>query len=128
MKKVAGTLKIDMAQYRELESFSKFSSDMDAVTAMTLDRGRKNNQLLIQPQYSPMPVGEQIAILYCGTHGLMRDVPIDHVRECQDTFLEKLRSQYKETVLDVLASGNITDDVTKIIEDIMADIAGQYKQ
>ena len=128
MKKVAGTLKIDMAQYRELESFSKFSSDMDAVTAMTLDRGRKNNQLLIQPQYSPMPVGEQIAILYCGTHGLMRDVPIDHVRECQDTFLEKLRSQYNEKVLDVLASGNITDDVTKIIEDIMADIAGQYKQ
>ena len=83
---------------------------------------------LIQPQYSPMPVGEQIAILYCGTHGLMRDVPIDHVRECQDTFLEKLRSQYNEKVLDVLASGNITDDVTKIIEDIMADIAGQYKQ
>ena len=67
MKKVAGTLKIDQAQYRELEAFSKFSSDMDAVTAMAIDRGRKNNQLLIQPQYSPMPVGEQIAILYCGT-------------------------------------------------------------
>lgn len=72
---MAGTLKIDMAQYRELEAFSQFSSDMDAVTAMTLDRGRKNNQLLIQPQYSPMPVGEQVAILYCGVHGLMRDVP-----------------------------------------------------
>ena len=92
MKKVAGTLKIDQAQYRELEAFSKFSSDMDAVTAMTLDRGRKNNQLLIQPQYSPMPVGEQIAILYCGVHGLMRDVPIVKVRECQDAFLDKLRS------------------------------------
>lgn len=86
MKKVAGTLKIDQAQYRELESFSKFSSDMDAVTAMTLDRGRKNNQLLIQPQYSPMPVGEQVAILYCGTHGLMHDVPVEKVRECQDAF------------------------------------------
>ena len=73
MKKVAGTLKIDQAQYRELEAFSKFSSDMDPVTAMAIDRGRKNNQLLIQPQYSPMPVGEQIAILYCGTHGLMKD-------------------------------------------------------
>ena len=75
MKKVAGTLKIDMAQYRELEAFSKFSSDMDAVTAMTLDRGRKNDQLLVQPQYRPMPVGEQVAILYCGVHGLMHDVP-----------------------------------------------------
>jgi F-type H+/Na+-transporting ATPase subunit alpha len=128
MKKVAGTLKIDMAQYRELESFSKFSSDMDAVTAMTLDRGRKNNRLLIQPQYSPMSVGEQIAILYCGTHGLMHDIPIDKVRECQDAFLEKLRSRYKDNVLDILASGNITDDVTKIIEETMADIAGQYKK
>ena len=76
MKKVAGTLKIDQAQYRELEAFSKFSSDMDPVTAMAIDRGRKNNQLLIQPQYSPMPVGEQIAILYCGTHSLLRDVPL----------------------------------------------------
>ena len=72
---LAGTLKIDQAQYRELEAFSKFSSDMDPVTAMAIDRGRKNNQLLIQPQYSPMPVGEQIAILYCGTHSLLRDVP-----------------------------------------------------
>ena len=83
MKKVAGTLKIDQAQYRELEAFSKFSSDMDPVTAMTLDRGRKNNQLLIQPQYSPMPVGEQIAILYCGVHGLMRDVPINLIAYAQ---------------------------------------------
>ena len=80
MKKVAGTLKIDQAQYRELEAFSKFSSDMDPVTAMAIDRGRKNNQLLIQPQYSPMPVGEQVAILYCGTHGLMREVPLSKVR------------------------------------------------
>lgn len=80
MKKVSGTLKIDQAQYRELEAFSKFSSDMDAVTAMTLDRGRKNNQLLIQPQYHPMPVGEQVAILYCGTHGLLRDVPLSKLQ------------------------------------------------
>ena len=127
MKKVAGTLKIDQAQYRELESFSKFSSDMDAVTAMTLDRGRKNQQLLIQPQYSPMPVGEQIAILYCGVHGLMRDVPIDKIRECQNQFLDKLRSAAPE-VIATLADGKIDDEVTKKIEAVMADIAGTYKK
>ena len=126
MKKVAGTLKIDQAQYRELEAFSKFSSDMDAVTAMTLDRGRKNNQLLIQPQYSPMPVGEQIAILYCGVHGLMRQVPIDKVRQCQDQFLDKLRSANPE-VIETLASGKIDDETTAKIEAVMADIAGTYK-
>ena len=125
MKKVAGTLKIDQAQYRELEA-SKFSSDMDAVTAMTLDRGRKNNQLLIQPQYSPMPVGEQIAILYCGVHGLMRQVPIDKVRQCQDQFLDKLRSSNPE-VIATLASGKIDDETTGKIEQVMADIAGTYK-
>lgn len=128
MKKVAGTLKIDMAQYRELEAFSKFSSDMDAVTSMTLDRGRKNNQLLIQPQYSPMTVGEQVAILYCGTHGLMRDVPVEDVRKCQDTFLDKLRSTHQQDVIDVLASGVINDDVCHKIEEVMADISGQYKK
>jgi F-type H+-transporting ATPase subunit alpha len=126
MKKVAGTLKIDQAQYRELEAFSKFSSDMDAVTAMTLDRGRKNNQLLIQPQYSPMPVGEQIAILYCGVHGLMHEVPVDKVRECQDTFLDKMRTAHAD-VINTLGSGQLTDDATQTIENVMADIAGQYK-
>ena len=125
MKKVAGTLKIDQAQYRELESFSKFSSDMDAVTAMTLDRGRKNNQLLIQPQYSPMPVGEQIAILYCGTHGLMHRVPVEKVRECQDTFLEKLRTSYPD-VITTLGSGKIDDQITATIEKVMSDIAESY--
>jgi len=127
MKKVAGTLKIDQAQYRELEAFSKFSSDMDAVTAMTLDRGRKNNQLLIQPQYSPMPVGEQIAILYCGVHGLMHDVPVDKVRECQNAFLDKLRTS-KPEVISTLSSGKIDDQVSKTIESVMADIAGTYKE
>ncbi|MGN0068717.1 MAG: F0F1 ATP synthase subunit alpha [Prevotella sp.] len=127
MKKVAGTLKIDMAQYRELEAFSKFSSDMDAVTAMTIDRGRKNNQLLIQPQYSPMPVGEQVAIIYCGTHGLMHDVPVERVRECQDLFLEKMRSAHPE-VIATLGSGKIDDEVTSVIEKVMADITGQFKK
>ena len=126
MKKVAGTLKLDMAQYRELEAFSKFSSDMDAVTAMTLDRGRKNNQLLIQPQYHPMPVGEQIAILYCGVHGLMHDVPVESVRECQDLFLEAMRSSHAD-VISSLANGDLTDDSVKVIEETMANIAGQYK-
>ncbi|WP_028909974.1 F0F1 ATP synthase subunit alpha [Prevotella sp. AGR2160] len=126
MKKVAGTLKIDMAQYRELEAFSKFSSDMDPVTAMTLDRGRKTNQLLIQPQYSPMPVGEQIAILYCGVHGLLHDVPVDQVRSCQDQFLDAMRSKHQD-VIDTLASGKLTDDCEATIKDVMANIAGQFK-
>ena len=128
MKKVAGTLKIDQAQYRELEAFSKFSSDMDPVTAMAIDRGRKNNQLLIQPQYSPMPVGEQIAILYCGTHGLMREIPIGKIRNFQDTFLSTLRVNHKEDVIDVLESGQINDTVTAIIEKVAAEIVAQYKE
>ena len=126
MKKVAGTLKIDQAQYRELEAFSKFSSDMDAVTAMAIDRGRKNNQLLIQPQYSPMPVGEQIAILYCGTHSLMRDVPLSKVRAFQDAFLTSLRANHQADVIDVLASGKINDEVSNIIEKVAADTARPF--
>lgn len=128
MKKVAGTLKIDQAQYRELEAFSKFSSDMDPVTAMAIDRGRKNNQLLIQPQYSPMPVGEQIAILYCGTHSLLREVPLDKVQAFQKAFLDMLRANYQKEVLDVLQSGKINDDITAIIEKVAAGTAQQFKQ
>jgi F-type H+-transporting ATPase subunit alpha len=127
MKKVAGTLKIDQAQYRELEAFSKFSSDMDPVTAMAIDRGRKNNKLLIQPQYSPMPVGEQIAILYCGVHSLLREVPLDKVTEFQDAFLRELRAQHQKDVIDVLAQGVINDDVTALIERAAADVAALYK-
>lgn len=126
MKKVAGTLKIDMAQYRELEAFSKFSSDMDAVTAMTLDRGRKNNQLLIQPQYSPMPVGEQIAILYCGVKGLMKGIPVEQIRESQDLFLETMRNNH-QAVLASLGAGELTDEAIKAIEEVMASISQQYK-
>lgn len=127
MKKVAGTLKIDMAQYRELESFSKFSSDMDPVTAMTIDRGRKNNQLLIQPQYSPMPVGEQIAILYCGVHGLMHDVEVEMVRSCQDQFLEQMRTKHQD-VIDNLSSGKLLDEDVKTIEEVMANVTRQFKK
>jgi len=127
MKKVAGTLKLDQAQYEELESFSKFSSDMDKVTAMSLDKGRKNDQLLIQPQYSPMPVGEQIAILYCGTHALMRDVPLDKVSDFQETFLDRMRASHQKDVLDILALGKLTEDVEKIIRSEADASALQYR-
>ena len=122
MKKVAGTLKIDQAQYRELEAFSKFSSDMDPVTEQTIDRGRKNNQLLIQPQYNPMPVGEQIAILYCGTRGLMADIPVEKVREFQNSFLDILRTNHQTDVIDILASGVINDAVTNLIEQVAKQV------
>ena len=128
MKKVAGTLKIDQAQYRELEAFSKFSSDMDPVTAMAIDRGRKNNQLLIQPQYQPMPVAEQIAILYCGTHALMRDIAISQVRAFEHEFLETLRTEHQADVLDVLSSGAVNDEVAKIIEKVAADTVRLLKK
>jgi len=127
MKKVAGTLKIDQAQYRELEAFSKFSSDMDAVTAMAIDRGRKNNKLLIQPQYSPMPVGEQIAVLYCGVHSLMRDISLEKVAEFQEAFLETMRIKHQNDVIDVLASGIINNDVTSIIEQVAKETAKAFK-
>ena len=126
MKKVAGSLKIDQAQYRELESFSKFASDMDPVTAMTIDRGRKNNELLIQPQYSPMAVEEQVAILYCGTHGLMKDVPLDKVRDFQTNFLQIIRSN-NASALEEIKSGKLSDEVCATIEKVAADLAEQYK-
>ena len=125
MKKVAGTLKIDQAQYNELEAFSKFSSDMDKVTEMALDKGRKNNQLLIQPQYSPMPVGEQVAVLYCGTNALMRDIPVARVREFQELFLDRLRAAHKDDVIAPLAAGKMTDEIGEIIRtEAAAVVAG----
>lgn len=122
MKKVAGTLKIDQAQFNELESFSKFSSDMDKVTAMALDKGRKNNMLLIQPQYSPMPVGEQVAILYCGTHALMSDIAIDQVPEFQSEFLTRMRAAHQKDVLDPLSAGKIDETISGIIENEAAAV------
>ena len=122
MKKVAGTLKIDQAQYRELEAFAKFSSDMDPVTAMAIDRGRKNNKLLIQPQYSPMPVGEQVAILYCGTQGLMAKIRVDQAQEFQEKFLMQLRAAHTEDVIKPLAQGKIDDTIMGIIRETAANI------
>ena len=122
MKKVAGTLKIDQAQYRELEAFSKFSSDMDPITAMALDKGRKNNRLLIQPQYSPMPVGEQVAILYCGTKGLLKDLTLDQVDDFQTTFFQKMRAFHAEDVLEPLSKGKTAPEIFTIIEKEAASI------
>ena len=122
MKKVAGTLKIDQAQYRELEAFSKFSSDMDPITAMALDKGRKNNRLLIQPQYSPMPVGEQVAILYCGTKGLLKDLTLDQVDDFQTTFFQKMRAFHAEDVLKPLSKGKTDPEIFTIIEKEAASI------
>ena len=124
MKKVAGTLKIDQAQFEELESFSKFSSDLDKVTAMTLDKGRKNNQLLIQPQYSPMPVGEQVAVLYCGTHGLMADIAVGQVIEFQGLFLDRMRASHRK-ILDELGAGVVSEGATATIERVAADVCRQ---
>ena len=126
MKKVAGTLKIDQAQYRELEAFSKFSGDMDPVTAHTIDKGRKNTRLLVQSQYSPLAVEKQIAILYCGTHGLLKNIPLEKVSEFEQNFLKSLELNHQADVLDVLKSGVINDQVSKLIEETAAMVAKQF--
>ena len=125
MKKVAGTLKIDQAQYQELEAFSKFGGDMDKVTAMIIDKGQKNEQLLIQPLHQPMSVEKQIAVLYCGTEGLLADVSLEKVSEFEKNFLHTLELNHQADVLDELKKGVINDDVTKILETVAADTIKQ---
>ena len=127
MKKVAGTLKISQAQFRELESFTKFGGDIDPVTAMTIDKGRKNERLLIQPQYSPVSVEEQIAAIYCGTQGLMSEVPLDKVSEFEKLFIQTLKAKYQVEVLDVLKSGVINDDVTAKLEEVAKQVSANFK-
>ncbi len=127
MKKVAGTLKIDQAQYRELEAFTKFGGDLDPVTAMTIDKGRKNTELLVQAQYVPMLVEKQIAVLYCGTNGLLRDVPVEKVHEFETEFLRTLEMQHQADVLDQLKKGIINEGIENIIRQVAKDIAGRYK-
>ena len=127
MKSVAGTLKIDQAQYRELEAFAKFGTDVDAVTMMVIERGRRTNALLVQPQYSPMPVGEQVALLYCGTKNLLQEITVDKVPEFEKLFLDVLRSRYKESVLDVLTTGQLNADVEKLITGVAADVVASMK-
>ncbi len=126
MKKIAGTLKTDQAQYRELEAFTKFGGDMDQVTKMTLDKGRKNSELLIQPQYQPIPVEKEIAIIYCGTQGLLKDIPLEKVREFEKAFLDVLELKYKTQVLDVLKTGALTEEVADLLKSTALEIAPDF--
>ncbi len=126
MKKVAGTLKIAQAQFRELESFTKFGGDIDPVTARTIDTGRKNERLLVQPQYEPVAVEEQVAVIYCGVNGLLENVPIDKVSEFEKLFIQYLHAKHQADVLDVLKSGKIDDDVQTKLKNATLEIAGKY--
>ena len=126
MKKVAGTLKIDQAQYRELEAFSKFGGELDAVTAYVIDKGHKNTQLLIQPQYSPVPVEEQVAVLYCGVNGLLKDVEASKVREFERRYLDVMRGSHAE-LLASLRKAPPTAEQAAEIEKVAAEVAATLK-
>ncbi len=127
MKKVAGTLKINQAQFRELESFTKFGGDIDPVTARTIDRGRKNERLLIQPQYKPMAVEDEVAVIFCGVNGLMSDVPLEKVAEFENSLLQILHAKHQADVLDVILKGQLTDDAAAILTEVAKEVAGRYK-
>jgi F-type H+/Na+-transporting ATPase subunit alpha len=125
MKKVAGTLKLDQAQYRELEAFSKFGSDLDAATMNVLEKGKRNVEILKQGQYSPVSVEKQVAIIYLGSKGLLRKVPVDKVRAFETEFLDYLDAKHRD-VLDGLKAGKLTDEITDTLEKVAADLAGKY--
>jgi len=126
MKKIAGTLKVDQAQYRELEAFSKFGSDLDASTLAILNKGSKNVEILKQGQYAPMPVEKQVAIIYCGTMGLLKDVPVTKVRDFEKEYLELLDLKHRD-VLDSLRDGILNDNITKTLEKVAAELVLKYK-
>ena len=126
MKKVAGTLKLDQAQFRELEAFAKFGSDLDAATKLTIERGRRNLEILKQPQFSPVPVEEQVAIIYVSTKGLMDDVPVDKVKEFEANFLDTMRNKHRDA-LDLLKAGKLEAAATDAIEQVAKDLSKQYK-
>ncbi len=126
MKKVAGTLKIDQAQFRELESFTKFGGDIDAVTARVIDKGRKNERLLIQPQYHPMPVEEEIAIIFCGVNGLLANVPGDKVAEFEKQYLQLLHAKHADDVLAQLQKGILTDEIAETLKAAASDVAASF--
>ena len=126
MKKIAGTLKVDQAQYRELEAFSKFGSDLDASTLAILNKGSKNVEILKQGQYSPMPVEKQIAIIYCGTMALLKDVPVNKVRDFEKEYLELLDLKHRD-ILDSLRDGMLNNDITKTLEKVAAELVLKYK-
>lgn len=127
MKKVAGTLKIAQAQYRELESFTKFGGDVDPVTASVIDRGRKNQRLLVQPQYHPWAVENEIAIIYCGVNGLLENVSLDKIKEFEEQFIQMLKLKHKEDVLDKLRQGILDDDIASKLTACAVEIAGGLK-
>lgn len=122
MKKVAGTLKIDQAQFRELEAFSKFGSDLDAATQAVLDKGRRNVQMLIQPQSSPMRVEEEVAIIYCGVNNLMRNVPINMVADFEKNFIVQVNNRYPE-ILNKIKEGQFDDEITNVLRQVATEIS-----
>lgn len=125
MKKVAGTLKLDQAQYRELEAFAKFGSDLDAATMSVLNKGKRNVEILKQKQYSPMPVEKQIAIIYLGTKGLLGNIPVEKIKQFEDAYLTYLETNHKAT-LDGLKAGQLTDEITATLEKVAADMSKHY--
>ena len=125
MKKVAGTLKLDQAQYRELEAFSKFGSDLDAATKSVLDKGARNVELLKQGQFSPMSVEKQVAIIYIGTKNLMRQVPVARVKEFEQEFLEQIELRHPE-VLAALKAGKLEDATTSVLETVAKEVSSKY--
>jgi F-type H+-transporting ATPase subunit alpha len=125
MKKVAGTLKLDQAQFRELEAFSKFGSDLDASTKNVLDKGIRNVEILKQGQYSPVSVEKQVAIIYLGTKNLMRSVPVNKVREFEAEFTDQLEARHPE-VLAALKAGKFDDQLTGVLETVAKELAGRY--
>ncbi len=126
MKKVAGTLKLDQAQYRELEAFSKFGSDLDAATMAVLDKGRKNVEILKQGQYQPVSVEKQVAIIYCGTKGLLGNVPLERTREFETEFLDTLALRFPK-VLEDIKGGNLTDDIITTLEQLCSEVVASYE-
>jgi F-type H+-transporting ATPase subunit alpha len=126
MKKIAGTLKVDQAQYRELEAFSKFGSDLDASTLAILNKGAKNVEILKQPQFRPIPVEKQIAIIYCGTMGLLKDVPTNKVKSFEKDFIELLDLQHRD-VLDNLRDGILNNDITSVLEKVASEVVAKYR-
>jgi F-type H+/Na+-transporting ATPase subunit alpha len=127
MKKVAGTLKLDQAQYRELEAFSKFGSDLDAATKAVIDKGSRNVEILKQNQYSPMPVEQQVAIIYVGTQGILRPVPLNKVKEFEKDYLTLLEAQHKETLKNI-RQGKLSDEDVKVLDSVARDMTKKYTQ
>ena len=126
MKKVSGTLKLDQASYRELEAFSKFGSDLDAATTAILGKGERNVEILKQAQYSPMSVEKQVAIIYLGSKGLLQNVPVNKVKEFEETFLTTLEQKFPE-VLSSFKAGKLTDEATSAVTKLAAEMSAQYK-